>query len=63
MPPGVNSDVMVSLGSMLGIIFDGIWHHWRVDLGGMFMCYGSTCYGFLNEFSTSFTTCLRYLSV
>ena len=35
MLPGVNSDVMVSLGSMLGIIFDGIWHHWRVDLGGM----------------------------
>ena len=50
MLPDVNSDVMVSLGSMLGIIYDGIWNHWIVDLGGMFMSYGSTCYGILNEF-------------
>ena len=52
MLPDVNSDVMVSLGSMLGTIFDGIWHHWRVDLGGMCMCCGSNCYGILNEFGT-----------
>ena len=51
MLPDVNSDVMVSLGSMLGIMFDGIWHRLRVDLGGMCMCSGSTCYGILNEFS------------
>ena len=62
-PPGVNSDVMVSLGSMLGIIFDGIWYHLRVELGGMFMYYGSTCYGFLNEFSTSFATFPHDISV
>ena len=63
MLPGVYSDVMVSLGSMLGIIFDGIWYHLRVELGGMFMYYGSTCYGFLNEFSTPFATLPHDISV
>ena len=39
MPPGVNYNDLVSLGSIWGITFDGSWNHLREDLGGVFYVF------------------------